>query len=173
MTCEETKYQHIANYYGQHLTELRNFANGRVGNAQTAEDLVQDVFKRLLTVDKLITPVTLPCLVYTMLRNRITDYWRHRRAVMEFEHYIAAVPSLGRAVSTESVFNAAEINRLLETGIARLSQSQQRVYRLNIFEGMSVSEISKNLQINYKSTENHLGAARRSVRQFVRLRLAM
>lgn len=173
MTYKESKYHSIAAYYDAHLAELRAFAVSRTGHVQTAEDLVQEVFKRLLTSDKMVSDITLPCLVYTALRNLITDHWRHRRAVVEFEHYIAASPTASRATSTESIYNAREIDRLLENGIARLSQSQQRIYRLNIFEGMPVSEISRTLHLNYKSTENHLGAARRAVRQYVRLRLAI
>lgn len=173
MTYKESKYHSIAAYYDAHLAELRAFAVSRTHHVQTAEDLVQDAFRRLLVSDKMVTTVTLPCLVYTVLRNLITDYWRHRRAVEEFEHYITTTPALGHATSTESIYNAREIDRLLERGIARLSQSQQRIYRLNIFEGMPVSEISKTLNLNYKSTENHLGAARRAVRQYVRLRLAI
>lgn len=172
MTYTADKYQRIALYYGLHVTELRAFAMSRLGHLETAEDLVQDAFKRLLTSDKMITEATLPCLVYTVLRNLITDYWRHHRAVEEFEHYITAHSACGNATSTESIYNAHEIVRLLENGIAHLSQSQQRIYRLNIFDGMGVGEISQKLNLNYKSTENHLVAARRQVRAYIRQRLA-
>lgn len=172
MTYTTSKYHQIATFYGMHVTELRAFAMSRTGHKETAEDIVQDAFKRLLLSEKMITEVTLPCLVYTILRNLISDYWRHRRAVEEFEHYLAASP-LPQATSVESIYNAHEINRMLESGIARLSTPQQRIYRLNIFDGMAVSEIAQTLHINYKSTENHLGAARRQVRAYIRQRLAM
>lgn len=172
MAYHQEKYQRIALYYQEHLTDLRAFALSRVGRTDVAEDMVQDAFKRLLTSDKMITEITLPCLVYTVLRNLITDYWRHRRAVEEFEHFVAMSPCLA-ATSVESIFNANEINRMLESGIARLPQSQQRIYRMNLFDGMAVSEISQTLNINYKSTENYLGAARRLVRSYIRQRLAI
>ena len=38
----------------------------------------QNIFLRLLQMDKMISSVTLPCLVYTVARNLICDYWRHR-----------------------------------------------------------------------------------------------
>lgn len=172
MTDNNTKQQSIALYYAQHVAELRAFALSRIGHKESSEDLVQEVFKRLLMSEKMISEVTLPCLVYTSLRHLITDYWRHRRAVEEFEHYIAST-QWPNATSTESIYNAHEINCMLERGIARLSQSQQRIYRLNIFEGMAVGEISQTLHINYKSTENYLGAARRLVRSYIRQRLAV
>lgn len=172
MTYAQTKNQRIACYYEQQLANLRAFALSRTGRTDVAEDLVQDTFKRLLTSDKMITEVTLPCLVYTVLRNLITDYWRHRRAVEEFEHFVATSSNLS-ATTVESIFNANEINRMLESGIASLPQSQQRIYRMNLFDGMAVSEISRTLNINYKSAENHLGAARRLVRSYIRQRLAI
>lgn len=173
MTYTKAKYQKIAQFYGQHVEELRAFAMSRTGQRELAEDLVQDTFKRLLLTDKLITEVTLPCLVYTVLRNRICDYWRHRRTMEEFEHYLSHTFSYATSINAESIYSAHEINRLLENGIARLSRSQQRIYRLNIFEGMPVGEISQTLNIAYKSAENHLGAARRLVRSYVRQRLAI
>lgn len=172
MMYNQAKHQRIAQYYQHHVTDLRAFALSRTGCKEAAEDLVQDAFKRLLTSDKMITEITLPCLVYTVLRNLITDHWRHRRTVEEFEHIVATAPGQ-TATSVESIFSASEINRMLESGIARLNTPQQRIYRMNLFDGMAVSEISRTLNLNYKSTENHLGAARRLVRAYIRQRLAI
>lgn len=173
MSYTTEKDGNIANYYGQHLDELRAFAKSRIGNEEAAEDLVQDVFIRLLTSKKMISSVTLPCLVYTSLRNAVCDYWRHRRTIEEFEHYISKTGTAVTDLNAESVYSAYEINRLLENGIARLSKSQQKIYRLNIYEGLKVSEISETLHIDYKCAENGLGAARRTMRNYIRHSLAI
>lgn len=78
----------IADYYSHHYDEVLGFVSKRMMYAEGAEDIVQNVFMRLLRTDKMITPITLPCLVYTTARNLLIDYWRHRRSVEVYEHFI-------------------------------------------------------------------------------------
>ena len=63
----------IETYYTDHRDELLAFVSSRLGGSEESEDIVQNVFLRLLTSDKMITAITLPALVYTMARNLITD----------------------------------------------------------------------------------------------------
>lgn len=173
MEQNESKSYLIADYYSQHYEEVRAFVSVRLHNLQDAEDVTQNVFMRLLQIDKIITPVTLPCLVYTVARNLVCDYWRHRQYVQEFEYYLCK-DTLGSPgiFDAESVYSAQEMNEILESGIAKLSDKQSLVYRLNIYEGMKVSEIALRLNISYKNTENRLGTARKTVRGYVRRMLA-
>ena len=72
------KFLTLTNYYVTHRDELLAYVSSRLGNSVEAEDLVQNVFLRLLTSDKMITEITLPALVYTIARNLINDYYRRR-----------------------------------------------------------------------------------------------
>lgn len=173
MQQKESKSDLIADYYSQHYDELKAFVGSRLQYADETEDIVQNVFMRLLKIDKMITPITLPCLVYTVARNLITDYWRHRQYVEAHEHYLCR-GDLGNKdlYDAESVYSAQELNEVLERGIARLCDKQRNIYRLNVCEGLQVSEIAIRLDINYKNVENRLGAARKQVRNYVRRMLA-
>ena len=68
----------LTNYYVTHRDELLAYVSSRLGNSVEAEDLVQNVFLRLLTSNKMITEVTLPALVYTIASHMIADYSRRR-----------------------------------------------------------------------------------------------
>lgn len=161
-------YTVISDYYLNHRSEICAFVSARIGNEDVAEDVVQTVFERLLCSDKMITGITLPALVYKVARNLIYDYWRHYRHVEEYEHRIMKTVSAPNCTEDfEVVYSAKEISEILERGIARLTSRQREVYQLNIYDGLKVSEISKSLNLNYKSMENLLGAARKSVRQYV------
>lgn len=164
-------YSLIADFYQAYRSELLQFATARLGNAFVAEDIVQDVFLRLLQSNQLITPVTLPNLVYTIAMNIIRDQWRHQHAVEQYEHFIKTANSDG-SYDAQSVYSAREMLEIMERGVARLSNNQQFIYRMNVYGGLKVSEISDTLQINYKSVENHLGTARKQVRKYMRRMLA-
>ena len=156
----------IETYYRDHRDELLSFVSSRLGGAVEAEDIVQNVFLRLLTTDKMITEITLPALTYTIARNLISDYYRRRNTYEEFEHYIKR--SSDDYSSMESVFSAKELTELLERGLARVPENCREIYRMHIYGGMKVGEISQALGEGYKSVEHRLGAARKALRSFLK-----
>ena len=158
--------QLITNYYIAHRDELLAFASSRLGDGSLAEDIVQDVFLRLLSSDKLITEVTLPALVYTITRNLINDYYRRHTTYEQYEHYIKGVCS--EVTTSESVFSAFDIMERLERGMVRLPENCREIYRLHIYGGMKVGEISRELGEGYKSVEHRLGTARKVMREYLR-----
>lgn len=155
----------IETYYRDHRDELLAFVSGRLGGAVEAEDIVQNVFLRLLTTDKMITEITLPALTYTIARNLISDYYRRRNTYEEFEHYIKR--SSDDYSSMESVISAKELTELLERGLARIPENFREIYRMHIYGGMKVGEISQTLGEGYKSVEHRLGVARKALRSFL------
>jgi len=157
---------HIINYYNLHRDEVVHFIAMRIADADEAQDMVQDLFLRLLGGNRLITPQTLPCLVYTMARHSVSDYFRHRRVYEEYEHYIMRGDS---TEDMESVFSASQILERMEHSLAHLPEACGRVYRLHIYEGLKVSEIAQQLTLPYKQVENRLGQARKTVRRQLRV----
>lgn len=172
MQQNKSKSDLVADYYSQHYEEVKAFVASRVKYADEAEDVVQDVFLRLLRMDKMITPVTLPCLVYTVARHLVYDEWRHRQCVEEHEHFLRKQDPGYGFYDAESVYSAQNLAEVLERGMARLCEKQRHIYRLNICDGMKVAEIAMELEMNYKNVENRLGAARKFMRVYMKRMLA-
>ena len=147
-----TKHTLITNYYIAHRDELLAYAVSRLGDCCLAEDIVQNVFLR-------------PALVFAMTRNQVYDYFRHHTAVEQYEHYIKGVCS--ELTTDESILSAREVMEQLERGLARLPENCREIYRLHIYDGMKVGEISRELGEGYKSVEHRLGAARKAIRQYL------
>ena len=156
----------LTNYYVTHRDELLAYVSSRLGHSVEAEDLVQNVFLRLLTSDKMITELTLPALVYTITRNQINDYYRRRSHNQDYEHYLKNTDSIDE--SAESVLSIRDITEQLERGLARVPENCREIYRLHIYGGMKVAEISQHLGEGYKSVEHRLGTARKAVRRQLR-----
>jgi RNA polymerase sigma-70 factor (ECF subfamily) len=158
-------FELLESYYAAHRDELLTFVSSRLGGSYLAEDLVQDVFMRLMVSDKMITETTLPCLVYTVTRRLICDFYRRRSTREEYEHYITH--SEGSDTSMESIISAHELTERLERGLARIPQNCREIYRLHVYGGMKVSEISTQLGEGYKSVEHRLGTARKEMRRYM------
>ena len=167
--------QLISSYYIAHRDELLAFVSCRLGGSDEAEDIVQNVFLRLLTSNKMITEITLPALIYTIARHLISDYYRRHTVYEAYERQVRlTVESLQftvyslQSTDVESVFSAKEITEQLERGLARVPENCREVYRMHIYGGMKVSEISQTLGDGYKSGENRLGIARKAMRHYLR-----
>ena len=160
------KFLTLTNYYVTHRDELLAYVSSRLGNSVEAEDLVQNVFLRLLTSDRMITDITLPALVYTIARNLIADFYRRRTHFEDYEHYLKNTDSIDE--SAESILSIRDITKQLERGLARVPENCREIYRLHVYGGMKVAEISQRLGEGYKSVEHRLGTARKAVRQQLR-----
>jgi len=155
----------ISRYYTAHRDELLAYVSSRLHDRQESEDIVQDVFLRLLTSPKMISEITLPALVYTTLRNRMIDHWRHHPPSTL---HLPPSPLLADDRSVESVISAAELTEIMERGLARVPGNCREIYRMHIYGGMKVAEISQTLGEGYKSVEHRLGTARKTIRQYMR-----
>ena len=162
--------QLLSNYYSMHRDELVSFIAVRTVDAIEAEDIVQDIFLRLLRGQHLITPQTLPSLLHTMARHAVCDYYRRRHVHEEYEHYIHTSDFSCQTSddSVESVFSAQQLMERMERSLARLPKACCEIYRLHIYDGMKVSDIAQELSLPYKQVENRLGQARKAVRQQLR-----
>lgn len=73
-----TQQQMIADFYKEYQVKLVNFAVARLGNWQEAEDLVQDVFVKLMTYDGIINKTTIRSFVFTITNHEIMNILRRR-----------------------------------------------------------------------------------------------
>ena len=157
--------QLLSNYYSEHRDEMIHFIAVRILDVDEAQDMVQDIFLRLLRGHHLIIPDTLPALIYTMARHAVSDYYRRRRIYEEYEHYIKRSDCTSEI---ESLISARQLMERMERSLARLPQACCEIYRLHIYDGMKVRDIARELSLPYKQVENRLGQARKAVRQQLR-----
>lgn len=165
MIKKDAKYSIISEYYTTHLDEVRMFVGSRIKNAPETDDIVQDIFLKLLSTDGVLVPNTLTSLIYTIARNKIFDFYRHKRSIEEYSGFVGLYSVTVQPAS--SIYSEREIYEILENGIAHLKESQRCIYRMNIYGGLAVSDISKVLNIKYKTVENKLGLARKEIRQYL------
>jgi RNA polymerase sigma-70 factor (ECF subfamily) len=157
----------IETYYRLHQAELLTFVCSRLDNRDLAEDIVQDVFLRLLCTPQPIMECTLSALTLTIARHLINDYYRRRNCRITFTQQLSTNPATSEK-EAESVLSIREVTEFLERGLARIAEPCRDIYRLHIYEGMKVSDIAHHLNSDYKSTEYRLGIARKEVRKYLK-----
>ena len=128
-------------------------------NDDSAEDLVQEVMLRLWNMhDSLENHQNVKALALTILRNKYTDQWRHRKLESGKESCYEA--------STND--NAAEMNdemAIIRTIIKHLPPLQQQIMTMKEIEGYEAEEIIKITGCTADSLRQNLSRARRRIQQ--------
>ena len=72
--------QRIADVVTREQSRLRSFIRRRVADPRDAEDILQDVFTRLVEANRLLMPIEhVTGWLFRVARNRITDLFRRKK----------------------------------------------------------------------------------------------
>jgi RNA polymerase sigma factor (sigma-70 family) len=139
----------------QEQGRLLGFIKSRVGDEEDARDIMQDVLLQLTTGFKDIRIATrTTSWLFSVARNRITDYYRKRKTERLSEMKVAGsgpgegplmlediLPALTR--SPEDEYMRSVIWEAIEICLDELPEPQRDVFILNEFEDKSFKEISE------------------------------
>src|SRR5262249_11770408 len=79
MTLEQD--QRIADVVKREQSRLRNFIRRRVADPRDVEDILQDVFYKLIEANRLLMPIDhVTGWLFRVARNRIIDLFRKKKA---------------------------------------------------------------------------------------------
>ncbi len=131
---------------------LLNFIRRRVPDEADAEDLLQDVFSRLVEANRLLMPIEhVTGWLFRVARNRITDFLRRRR--LEPFHEAELTEADGERLALEDLLpspdagpEALYLRKLfleeLELALDELPGEQREVFVAHELEGRSFTELS-------------------------------
>jgi RNA polymerase sigma factor (sigma-70 family) len=142
----------ISEVIARERSRLRNFIRRRVQNEADVEDLLQDVFSRLVEANRLLMPIDyVTGWLFSVARNLITDLFRKKRpenfadvaiedengAVMQMEDLLPS-PDAG----PDALYLRNLLFEELEHALDELPDEQREVFTAHEFEGRSFKELS-------------------------------
>ena len=119
----------VQQWYDQYKTGIFRFALSILKDAQLAEDVLQEVFLRLLTGKYTVEPGREKAWLYRVARNCCYDILRKRKREQ---------PEQEGAVRDESGYGYMEL-------ISTLGQAEQEIVTLKIVGGLTHREIAKTM----------------------------
>jgi RNA polymerase sigma factor (sigma-70 family) len=134
---------------------LLGFIRKRVDREEDARDIAQDVYFQLTNgFDDIRSVASLTSWLFTVARNRITDYFRKSKAELFSDQVLGGsdmgeeplmlediLPALTR--SPEDEYMRGVIWEAIEASLERLPEAQREVFVMNEFEDLSFKEISE------------------------------
>ncbi|MEN9222277.1 MAG: sigma-70 family RNA polymerase sigma factor [Thermostichus sp. BF3_bins_97] len=140
--------QALAILYDRHVGLVYGIAYKVLGNAAEAEDLTQDIFLNLARSSFDARRGSLRTYLGIWVRSRCLDRlrsWRNRQRSLER----GKVELLGSSSGDPSLEQLSQTERVeeVQTALAELSESQRQILKMAYYEGMSQSEIAKQLDL--------------------------
>ena len=149
--------QRIAEVIARERSRLRSFIRRRVPDPWDAEDLLQDVFSRLVEADRLLMPIDhVTGWLFEVARNRIADFFRKktpaRFADLEVDDTERALHIEDLLPSPDAGPDALYARKLLldelELAVGELPEDQRAVFVAHELEGRSFKEIAEATGVN-------------------------
>ena len=144
--------QRISEVVKREQSRLRNFIRRRVPDSSDAEDILQDVFFKLVEANRLLMPIDhVTGWLFSVARNRITDLFRKKRPERFSDH--AAEDDEGERLRFEDLLPSADAGpdaiyarnvllEELELAIDELPAEQREVFVAHELEGRSFKEMA-------------------------------
>src|SRR5512135_1137281 len=150
--------QRISEVVKREQSRLRNFIRRRVPDPLDAEDVLQDVFYKLVEANRLLMPIEhVTGWLFRVARNRITDLFRKKRPesfsdaaiededgnLLRFEDMLPS-PDAG----PEALYVRQAVLEELTEALAELPPEQREVFVAHELEGKSFKEIAAATGVN-------------------------
>ena len=155
--------QMIADFYTRHHAELVNFAISRLGNREEGEDLVQDVFIKMMSFEGIINEATIKSFAFTIAANKVKDHLRRRIFRHKMEENAKYEMELQHS-HVERVVEYHDTLRMVNDSMVRLSPACAKVYRMSLFEDMTAGDIALEMNVSKRTVESQLFTSRKQVR---------
>jgi RNA polymerase sigma factor (sigma-70 family) len=144
--------QRISEVVKREGSRLRNFIRRRVPDPRDAEDVLQDVFYRLVEANRLLMPIDhVTGWLFRVARNRITDLFRKKKpelfsdaAVEDEEGELLQIEDLlpSSDAGPEALFLRNAVLDELELALDELPDEQREVFVAHELEGRSFKELA-------------------------------
>jgi len=148
----------ISEIVAKERSRLRNFIRRRVPDASEVEDIVQDVFYKLVEANRLLMPIKhVTGWLFRVARNRITDLFRKKKpetftgaAVEDEEGELRQIEDLlpSPDAGPEALYVRNMLLDELELALDELPDEQREVFVAHELEGHSFKELSEISGVN-------------------------
>lgn len=149
--------------YFEQREAMRRFFQARLGPDADVEDLLQDLYLKVVGLDAAAEVREPRAFLYRLASNLMMDRWRSGRrsaardaAWREVVHVSGQTEDLDDAPSAEAVVAGRERLGRLMAALERLPEKTRTIFRMHKFEGLSYAEVAAKLGVSRSTVEKHM-----------------
>ncbi len=154
----------VAEFLEKSKKPLKSFIKKRISNEADAEDILQDVFLKLISnIDKLADKQKINAWMFKITRNAIVDYYRKNRHEVSYE----IMPPEPPVIIEEEVSENYEIATCLKNMADKLPEKYRQAICLTVFENYTQKEYSQIIGISVSGAKSRVQRARHLLKKMV------
>ena len=151
----------FAEIYKRYAPGLRRFVTGLIKDKAKAEDIVQNIFMRLMSSKPSFENVTaFKNWLFVCARNEVVSTLRSK-----WESQVDRVQVLPEKISDGIQTEA--MMPMLNSVLAKMPKKRSEVFRMSKLNGLSAEEIAARMGISVRTVQKHLEIARREFSQYL------
>jgi RNA polymerase sigma-70 factor (ECF subfamily) len=156
----EAAFAELFKRYGK---VIYNMAYTRMRSRTAAEEVVQNLFMFLWDKRATVSIDNFPSYFFVAVKHRVLGVIESQLVHKKYwDYYTKIIPRHENSTEHAIAFN--ELMASLEERVERLPDKSKKVFRLNHFEGYSVSEIANDLNLSEKAIQYHLTRSLKELR---------
>ena len=158
-SCEPDNFRRL---FDEHSKALHHFAYYKSGDANQAEDVVQESYLRLWKNCAQVSMEKAKQFLFAVANNLMLDQFKHEKVKLKFQSTQRVHQN---SQDPQFLMEVLEFKTNLETAIAALPEGQREVFLLNRIDKMKYREIAEHLGISQKAVEKRMHKALLSLRE--------
>lgn len=152
--------------YQEYKDKIHGFILFHIKSESLAQDLTHDVFVKFYSQYRPDSVDNIESTIWTIVRNRIVDHHRKVAHSRKYQDYLWT--QINASHGPDINIEYEETKALFKTALQQLTPQQWKIYNMVKEQGLSYFEISTQLDISTNTVKNHMVAALKVIRTFLR-----
>jgi len=166
-TMSNANVMKVSEVYSRYFDEALHYFLKYTHDMMKAEDMVQDLFIKLISYDDMIIGETSRSFVFTIARRMVIDDARHQQFVRQAQQGYAELQSR-RFWQDSETLECKQIEELERAKLLTMPKRMAEVYSMTRYDEKSAQELADELHISKRTVEYHLLVARKEMRNALR-----
>jgi RNA polymerase sigma-70 factor (ECF subfamily) len=162
-------------FFTENSPKLKAYAMQVLMSEEDAEDVVQDVFLKLIAKpEKWQDEERKDGYLFKTTKNHILNFIKRRKMERSYQQRLAETnASLVEEFGLDDKLHAQEVEFLIMTILKRMPERRSNIFKMSRYEGKSNQEIADILNISIRTVERHIYLALVDLKETLNLYLVV
>lgn len=155
--------QAFTDLFNRYAEKMASLAYSKVHSEEITEEIIQEIFTAIWEKRHRLEINTFSNYISLAVKYQAIDHLRRQIRIKKHNILLKAFAKISEEETLKTV-ELHDLEEFLQEGLSRLPHKTQQVFKLNRFEGKSISEIAVKLNLSEKAIKYHISKSLKDLR---------